>query len=394
MTFVPLKSLCQIKHGGTPSKANSAYWQGEIPWVSPKDMKLSVLFDAADHITDAAIDNSATSLVPVNSILVVVRSGILAHTLPVAQVGRPLAFNQDIKALIPNSEKIDPDFLFWFVRSQQSRVLSQGVKKGATVHSLQSGFIENLQVPLLARTEQRRIVELLSRAEGIVRLRREAQQKAVELIPAIFLDMFGDPATNPKGWKFQRLDEVSVDGPTYGANAKADDFHPGKARYIRITDIDDEGCLRNEGVVSIEQGDWEKYRLEKGDLLFARSGNTVGKCLHYVSGHQESVFAGYLIRFRFDPAKVLPGYVHAITRTYFYKQWVQRKQRVAGQPNINGKEYASFSIPTPPLDMQRRFVDRIEAIAALTAQQYDGTRIAEATFNSVLSQFFGSSHGA
>jgi len=166
VTTVPLKSLCQTRHGGTPSKTNAAYWVGSIPWVSPKDMKSATLSDASDHISQEAVENSATSVVPEKSILVVVRSGILAHSLPVAQAAKPLAFNQDIKALTPDVAKVDPDYLFWFIRSQEPRVLAQGVQKGATVHSLQSGFIENLQVPLPERAEQRRIVDLLSRAEA------------------------------------------------------------------------------------------------------------------------------------------------------------------------------------------------------------------------------------
>ena len=112
MKVIPLKLLCHIRHGGTPSKANPHYWCGSIPWVSPKDMKASTLEDATDHITEDAVANSATSIVPEGSILVVVRSGILVHSIPVSQVKRPLAFNQDIKAIIPNSDLVDPDYLY------------------------------------------------------------------------------------------------------------------------------------------------------------------------------------------------------------------------------------------------------------------------------------------
>ena len=198
MNLLPLRELCAFKHGGTPSKASPEYWRGEIPWVSPKDMKQSIVIDATDHISSAAIQNSAASIVPQGSTLVVVRSGILVHSLPVAWVGKPVAFNQDIKAVLPTSPDIDAEFLYWFIRSQASHVVARGVKKGATVHSVQSGFIENLMVPMLPRAEQRRVVDLLTRAEGIVRLRREAQHKAAELIPAIFIDMFGEPTANPR----------------------------------------------------------------------------------------------------------------------------------------------------------------------------------------------------
>ena len=200
---VPLRELCTFRHGGTPSKSNPQFWRGDIPWISPKDMKQRVIEDATDHISDAAIQESAASTVPPGSILIVVRSGILVHSLPIAQVGRLVAFNQDIKAVVPKGGAVDADFLYWFLRSSEPRVLAQGVKKG-TVHSLSSGFIESLEVTV-PLPEQRRIVDLLSRAEGIVRLRRDAQKKAAELMPAIFMEMFGDPATNPKGWPRRRV---------------------------------------------------------------------------------------------------------------------------------------------------------------------------------------------
>ena len=204
----PLGELCSFRHGGTPSKSRRDYWGGQIPWVSPKDMKVTLLTTAEDSITDAGVEGSATAVVPEGSILVVVRSGILAHTLPVARVGSPVAFNQDIKGIQVTSNRVTPEYIFWFLRAKEPEVLRQGVKKGATVHSLASGFLESLRVPLHSLDEQRRIVDLLSRAENIVQMRREAEKKAKEIIPALFLDMFGDPATNPKGWENRPVGDV------------------------------------------------------------------------------------------------------------------------------------------------------------------------------------------
>lgn len=106
----------------------------------------------------------ATSLVPEGTILTVVRSGILAHTVPFAVAGRPLTFNQDIKAIQVTDNRLTNDYVFWFLRSKEPEILSRGVKKGATVHSVQSGFLEKLRIPLLSKSEQIRIVDLLSRA--------------------------------------------------------------------------------------------------------------------------------------------------------------------------------------------------------------------------------------
>src|SRR4051812_37426278 len=99
---VALDKIGAWRGGGTPSKANPAFWiSGEIPWVSPKDMKREFIDAAEDQITRAAIDESATQLIPAPSVLLVTRSGILRHTLPVAVNTRAVAINQDLKALTP-----------------------------------------------------------------------------------------------------------------------------------------------------------------------------------------------------------------------------------------------------------------------------------------------------
>src|SRR5690606_25386531 len=99
-----LGNAARFVGGGTPSKKNPKFWEGEIPWVSPKDMGDWRISDSEDHITEAAIESSATQLIPKRSILIVVRSGILARKLPVGLNDRVVALNQDMKALVPSAD--------------------------------------------------------------------------------------------------------------------------------------------------------------------------------------------------------------------------------------------------------------------------------------------------
>lgn len=114
-----LGEAATITSGGTPSKANPGYWKGDIPWVSPKDMKTDVILDAEDHISPQAVEKSATRRVPKGTVLCVVRSGILQHTLPVAITGREVCFNQDINAIAPNPKMLDAKFLFYLQDAQR-----------------------------------------------------------------------------------------------------------------------------------------------------------------------------------------------------------------------------------------------------------------------------------
>lgn len=160
---VPLTQLgdvVEIKGGGTPSKANPAFWDGDIPWVSPKDMKRWEIDSAEDRITSEAIAGSATNLIPQNSILVVNRSGILKHTLPVGITRRPLAINQDIKALICNG-RADPNYIAHIVKAAEPTVLKW--VRAATADNFPIDSLRNLQIPPLA--EQRRIAAILDKAD-------------------------------------------------------------------------------------------------------------------------------------------------------------------------------------------------------------------------------------
>lgn len=119
-----ITAVCEkIVGGGTPSKSHPEYYTGNIPWVSPKDMKTAVISDSIDHITDEAIINSTTKLIPINSVLMVIRSGILKHTLPVAINTVSLTINQDMKAFIPNN-RITHIFLLYYLKAIEADILS------------------------------------------------------------------------------------------------------------------------------------------------------------------------------------------------------------------------------------------------------------------------------
>lgn len=388
MKVIPLKELCQIRHGGTPSKANPHFWRGSIPWVSPKDMKAAALEDATDHISEDAVANSATSVVPEGSILIVARSGILAHSIPVAQAKRSLAFNQDIKAIIPNLERIDPDYLFWFIRAQEPELLVRGVKKGATVHSLQSGVIENLRVPVPRIERQRRIVDLLSHADGIVRLRREAQAKAAEIIPALFLDMFGDPERNPMVWPVKTIGDLC--GYTrYGPRFPDRKYATAGAHILRTTDMDYTGDLnwRASPILPVTDDELARYRLKAGTLLVTRTGATIGKTALFRGAEEPCIAGAYLIEFGLN-GQALPEYVLHFLLGEGGQARLRRGTRAVAQPNINAPAVCAIPIPLPPLGLQSRFAAMTEQIRAAARLQVISAARAESTFAGLLARVF------
>jgi type I restriction enzyme, S subunit len=176
-SWVPLGQLGSWVGGGTPSKSVAAYWaNGSIAWVSPKDMKEEIIHRTVDHITEAAVASSATKFVPAGSVLMVMRSGILRHTFPVAVNADRVTVNQDLRALIP-AEGINPKYVAHYLRGIQRQVLDKCSKDGTTVQSIEVSALERVRIPIAPAAEQRRIVaridELFAEiAEGEAALQR------------------------------------------------------------------------------------------------------------------------------------------------------------------------------------------------------------------------------
>ncbi len=205
VSTTPLGSLVRIVGGGTPSKSRPEFFEGTIPWVTPKDMKVWMILDSEDHISEEAVAASPAKLVPKGTVLVVVRSGVLKHTLPVAIAGRPVTLNQDMKGLLC-SDSIDPRFLAFFLKSAEPRLLT--TVRGTTADNIPLDELKALEVPRLPLTEQRRIADILDKADAIRKKRKEAIALTEELLRSAFLEMFGDPVTNPKGWPVKPLGEL------------------------------------------------------------------------------------------------------------------------------------------------------------------------------------------
>lgn len=167
----------------------------------------------------------------------------------------------------------------------------------------------------------------------------------------------------------EKLKSFFSEAPQYGAGERGlERENDSQPRYIRITDIDEYGILTDElgaTAATVEP----RYILNEGDLLIARSGNTVGKSYLHQKTHAPAVsfFAGYLIRFRFRRDELLPGYAFAFTQLPHYKEWVRAVQRAAGQPNINAQEYSNLDIPAAPIPVQKKVV-------ALLADAYAAKR--------------------
>lgn len=162
----PLGKAGRWFSGGTPSMANDLYWNGDIPWVSAKDMKVSRLYDSILHVCEKAVGNG-TRTAPTGAVLMVVRGMILAHTLPVALAMRPVAFNQDMKAIV-SRDGVHSEFILVWLQANSQRVLGIASESTHGTKRFASGDLFALEVALPALPEQRAIAEALSDLDGLL----------------------------------------------------------------------------------------------------------------------------------------------------------------------------------------------------------------------------------
>ena len=282
-----------------------------------------------------------------------------------------------------------PEYLGFYLKSPKFRRWTSEAQ-GANIKNIRKSALEDFAIPLPPHPEQHRIVDILSRAEGIVRLRREAQQKAAELMPGIFLDMFGDPATNPKGWPVATIGDV-IESADYGSSKKSSEDGSGLP-LIRMGNVGYDGSLRlaNLKHVELPPNEVEKYRLREGDILFNRTNSRelVGKTGLW-DGSCGAVVASYFIRMRVERKTLNPFYLWAFMNSSHMKRVLFDTARGAiGQANINSKELKAFPIGVPPLDRQDDFERRSRDVGGIQSQQSAATAKAKATFDALLAQVF------
>lgn len=180
--LVPLKYLCSFSGGGTPTKDNLTYWtNGNIPWVSPKDMKTFWIKETQDYITEKAVKESSTNMIEPNSLLMVVRSGILQRTIPIAINVVPVTMNQDMKAL-KFGQRILVEYVANLIHGNTQQLLLEWSKEGATVESIEHEYLANSIIPVPPIEEQDAIVKLITKKMSLYRKLTDKAELQISLL--------------------------------------------------------------------------------------------------------------------------------------------------------------------------------------------------------------------
>lgn len=313
---------------------------------------------------------------------------------------------------VVNTSLILPEYLFAYTQLPIYKKWIAAIQRPSAQPNINAEEYQSLEIPLPNLDIQHYICNIIKNGY-LTKQKKEAEaQKLLDSIDGYILNELGitmpksdlnlkeriffcnfkqatggrlDPKFNNQWQKLKSLlcnypkvtlADVVFNSGQYGANETAIDYKEGDTRYIRITDVDDLGCLKENNKVTCKNIE-QNYMLHKNDLLFARSGS-VGKCYIHKRISEPAIFAGYLIRFIINAAIINPDYLFYYCNCSLYKYWVDTIQRPAVQANINSEEFRQIIIPLPPLAKQQEIADHITALRHQAAQlQQEGKEALE-----------------
>jgi type I restriction enzyme S subunit len=228
--------------------------------------------------------------------------------------------------------------------------------RGTTLKNLAlSTAAEHVSVPLPDKAAQRRIAGILDRADALRAKRRAALAQLDSLTQSVFSTMFGDPVANPKEWPNPKLGGL-LTFQQYGPRFYNEPYSQSGVRIVRITDLSETGDLDFGAMprMDVSDDDKAKFMLKAGDLIFARTGATVGKVALIREEHPPCIAGAYFIRMRFRH-ELNPTYAQAVLRSPSIRAIVAKQSRQAAQQNFSGPSLRRLPMPLPPAELQRDF---------------------------------------
>lgn len=374
-----LDELFELQMGKTPSRDNKDYWNsGSNKWVSIADLSKcgKYIQETKECLSDKAIEESGINQIPENTVIMSFKLSIGKTAITV----EPMYSNEAIMSFIDKRKvELIPDYIYYMFLKKDWDV---GTNKAVMGKTLNKATLSQTKVTIHDIQQQKQIVKILDKVTGIIAARKAELDELENLVKARFIELFIG-----KGYPTKTVDEVSLGKGEYGAQSASVEYDPSRPRYVRITDINDDGTLNNDVVASINPADDAQYKLEYGDFMFARMGATVGKTYAFIEGNQ--IFAGYLIRYRLNREIINPRYLFWYTRLDEYWNWVKLNQSGAAQPGINAKKYSSLQILLPPIKEQNAFaafVAQVDKSKVVVQKSLDETQV---LFDSLMQEYFG-----
>jgi len=390
--LVKLGDLFKVTSGGTPSRRQLEYYEnGTIPWIKTGDLHNKYVTSASEYITQEGLDGSSTRMYPKGTVLVAMYGATIGAC---SILDIDACTNQACAAFTP-SEKVDINFLYYLLKQSKSTFVKAG--SGGAQPNISATFLKEFKIPLPPLDEQKRIATILDKADSVRRKRQQAIDLAGDFLRSVFLDMFGDPISNPKGWEVKKLKEISskiASGNTPKGGSK--NYVDGGITFLRSQNVWKNKLLLDD-VVYIDEKTHEsmsKSSLKYKDILMTKTGrintenSSLGRAALYLGDDGKANLNGHVYFIRLVE-NVLHEFVVFILTTKEYRDYI-RSVCVGGidKRQLNKDHLEEFPIIYPPKEMQEQFVEKVNIARSMLEKAKLGLKESEQMFNGLSQKAF------
>jgi type I restriction enzyme S subunit len=387
-----LGELGKIITGNTPKTSDAQnYESNDICFVKPSDFtdnEITEIHQSEFYISAYAKDKAR--VLPTDSILVTC-IGIIGK---VAINKVPCAFNQQINAIISERKICDPRYVAYAIQNVQPQM--QNTANAAVVPILNKTRFSNIEIPLPSLETQKQIVEFLDKVTSLISLRKQQLAKLDELVKARFVEMFGDPDQNPKGWPLVSITEIIRDKASNGFFAKRDAYKDdGNVQILGVSNVVNRMYSNTKELprTNATQAEKEKYSVKYGDMLFCRSSlvaDGIGKASIVAKGTFPNVlFECHVIRLSLDLQKCVPEFVQVLSTTPFFRRQIIAQSKTATMTTIGQDGILKSSVVLPPIDLQNQFAAFVERVDQQKQTVQQSLEKLELMKKALMQEYFG-----
>jgi type I restriction enzyme, S subunit len=391
LLLLPISSFCKTGSGTTPSRAKAdRYFGGDIPWVKSGELRESIVSEAEESVTAEALAETSLKIAPKGSVLVAMYG---ANVGRVGILGIDATTNQAVCHIIPDEDKADSRYIFHALQGKLAEFLSRSV--GGAQPNISQQIIRETKIFLPPIGTQKRIAAILDQAEALRSLRRQSIGQLDALARSVFLEMFGDPVTNPMGWDRVPLGELlSAIESGKSPNCLDRPVIEGEWGVLKLGAVTrcEYNPLENKALPPQETPD-PVLEVKSGDLLFTRKNTyeLVAACALVGSTPSKLLLPDLIFRFRLKSDAVINlCFLHQLLIHPGKRREIQKlaSGSSSSMPNISKAKLQITLIEVPPLALQQEFADRIQAIEALKAQHRESLAKMDTLFASLQHRAF------
>ena len=373
---VKLGDIFEIGSGGTPSKSHPEYYGGDIPWVKTGDLKSEYLYEVEDFITEEGLKNSSAKLYEPDTVLI----AMYGATIGATSILKMDACTNQACAAFKKNDKVIPEYLYYFLKSQKVKFVKDGV--GGAQPNISAGYLKKVEMELPSLDEQRAIVEVLDKTTNIMVMRNQEIASLDNLIKARFVEMFGD-CNNMIS--MSELCSIITDG-----THQPPKFQETGIPFIFVSNLANNTVTYNaEKFISKETYNelYKRTPIEPGDLLLS----TVGSYGHpaVVVEDTKFLFQRHIAYLKPKKEIINSFYLHSALLSSDCQRQIEEKVKGIAQKTLNLSEIRKIMIPVPNIEAQNLFVDFIYQVDKSKVEVQKALDETQLLFDSLMQEYFG-----